>query len=220
MKKFRKEVILDFDYTLFDAAKFRRALASSLVKFGVSAAQFMASYPRAVRKSRGRYSYSFDQHIHLLKRSSPELPVASARQALRQVVRGCRRYLYPDTDQFLRTLRQHGFRLILVTHGNPVFQRQKLQATGIQHYFHTSICSNRVKIDVVRRLARTYDEVFFVSDHPLELEAVHHELPQLLPIMKLDGYGNRATARQLGIPAFRALNPIGKYIIEYYKKQT
>lgn len=218
MPRLRKEVILDFDYTLFDAGKLKLALADSLRQYGVGREHFFTTYPRAVQRHAGRYSYSLERHVDLLRGFVPALPRAAALRAFGRVVAGSWRYLYPDTTYFLRQLRRHGFHIMLVTHGNPAFQRRKLRGSRIRPFFDTVVFSNQLKIVTLRQLARRFDEVFFVSDHPRELAAVKHRLPQLLPVMKLGGHGDLASARSLGIPAFRSLRVIEKFIINYYKK--
>ncbi len=220
MRKFRKEVILDFDYTLFDAAKFKLALAAALRIHGVRRGVFFETYKRAVHRRSGGYNYSLERHVSLLHGLISTLSITTALRDLNRVVTNSHRYLYPDTKHFLRQLKRHGFRTILVTHGNPRFQQRKLEGSSISSLFDKIVLSNQIKVVTLRRLAHKFDEVFFVSDHPKELAPVRRQLPQLLPVMKLGGYGDRATAKQLGIPAFRSLKAIEKYIIKYYQQHN
>ncbi|MDP3986400.1 MAG: hypothetical protein Q8P77_03170, partial [Candidatus Veblenbacteria bacterium] len=73
MKTVRREVILDFDYTVFDAGRFKQALARSLKRLGVSPEVFFNMYPRAVHRGGGQYSYEPLSHLRLLKGEYPKL---------------------------------------------------------------------------------------------------------------------------------------------------
>jgi FMN phosphatase YigB (HAD superfamily) len=216
-KTFNKEVILDLDYTLFDTARFKQALAQSLNKFGVKADMYFKTYPLAVVKHNGQYSYSINRHLHLLKKQVINLPILKSHKQINNVVAHSYLYLYPDTIAFLKLLHKHNFKLILVTRGNKIFQRRKVNNSGLSEYFNKVVTLNDLKVIVLKKLTKRFDQVFFVSDYEEELRQVKHDLPQLLPIMKLNGHGTLSQARKMKIPAFSSLAEMGEFILQYYK---
>ncbi len=214
MKKDQLEVILDFDYTIFDAKKFKLALAKSLGKFGVSVSFFLKSYPLAVKKSRGQYNYIYRKHIQLIKQKNPRLPEILAREALESVIHKSNRYLYRDTLSFLQDLNERDFKLILVTHGNQAFQKQKLQHSGLKNYFANVILSSNLKMVTLKRIEHKFGRAFFISDHINELIQIKQHLPKLIPIMKIGSHhSDEIQARKLKIPMFKTLTQTSKYII-------
>lgn len=218
MSVFRKEVILDFDYTLFDTARFKHALAWALRSLKVPPKLFIATYPPAVHRSNGQYRYSTAVHLRLIKKVVPDLPLVGAQKLLDQVVGESGRYLYPGARKFLIRLRRAGFRLILVTRGAKLFQRRKLKFSGVLRYFARVIISPDLKVSTLAKLAKNFDEVFFISDHAKELNQVHKRFPRLLLIMKLSGHhATRSAALRLGIPAMRSFDVIEKYIVNYHR---
>jgi phosphoglycolate phosphatase-like HAD superfamily hydrolase len=217
-KTFNKEVILDLDYTLFDTARFKRALARSLKPYGVNHDLFFNFYPQAVQKQDGKYKYSVNKHLSLLRQRVADIPRVQALSRIKKVVEQSYLYLYPTSVRFLQHLKKNGFRLILVTHGDKSFQMKKIKHSGIQKYFTKTIVSDRLKAITLKPLVKNYDEVFFISDHAGELKQVKTELPQLLPVMKLVDYSSRSQVRGFGIPAFRSLKKIENYIINYYNR--
>lgn len=220
MRKIHKEVILDFDYTLFDTAKFKKALANSLYSLGVGSKLFLKFYHQAVHKHNGQYCYSTKIHIKLLKNILPQLSFKEAEKKLNSVVKNSKIFLYPQTNDFLSQLKKNNFRLILVTRGDKYFQGRKLRYSGIKKFFYRIIISPDIKISSIVDLVKNFDEVFFVSDYADELKQIKDSFPQLLPIMKLGGHGNKKTAQGLRVPYFRDLKNIKKFIIEYYKQNN
>lgn len=215
MKNSNLEVILDFDYTIFDAKRFRLGLGLSLVNFGVSHKIFHQTYSQAVEKKQGQYSYSLQRHINLIKNHHPDLPRVPAILALKNVIRHSNKFIYKDTLAFLKALKKKGFKIILVTHGNPNFQRQKLEYSGLKKYFSKVILSPEIKAVTLKRIESKFGRAFFVSDHITELVQIKRNLPKLIPIMKTGShYSDIVSAKKMSIPTFKSLSQIGKYIIK------
>ncbi|MDP3986364.1 MAG: HAD family hydrolase, partial [Candidatus Veblenbacteria bacterium] len=188
-----------------------------LKRLGVSPEVFFNMYPRAVHRGGGQYSYEPLSHLRLLKGEYPKLGLTEGQQALYTVIRNANRYLYPGADKFLRRLKKGGLSLILVTHGNPQFQRLKLTHSGIKKYFDKVIFSSDVKVVTLKRLKKRFDEVFFISDHIRELAEVKHHLPELLPIMKVGGHhSDIKKARRLKIPTLMTFREIERLIMKHH----
>ncbi len=219
-KIFRKEVILDFDYTLFDTKAFKQALAGSLKVFGVAAPLFFKFYPQAIVKHDQQYSYSVSVHLRLLRRLRPQLNLVTGKKLINKIVSDCAKYLYPETKQFLTNLRQADFKLILATRGDKQWQGHKVTCSGIRPFFSQVLISPTLKVLALKEFTKNFDEVFFVSDHAGELAHIKQKLSQLIPIMKLGGHGSVREARQINMPAFKNLLHIQKYIINYYQKSN
>ncbi len=219
MTRVQPEVILDFDYTLFDTARFKRALAQALVPHGVGAQRFKVLYPKAVERRGRRYRYSTEKHLQLLRREVPTLSLVAGRRSLGAVIERSREFLYPEARAFLQRLRRHGFRLVLVTRGDPTFQLRKVRYSFIRHLFYSVVSAPGHKAATLRSVLRKGRPTYFVTDHSGELADVHRVFPWVFPILKLGGHGHVNHARTLKLPAFRNLKNIEAYINRNEKKE-
>jgi len=220
MKKDNLELILDFDYTLFDARRFRLALAHSLKKLGVPTKVFLQLYPLAVSKQNGHYSYDYYKHVMLISRKYPKLSQPKARKLMEVIVRSSYKYLYSETVNFLRFFKKNNFKLILVTHGNPSFQKKKLEYSGINHFFSSVVLSPAAKVVTLKRIKKNFGKAFFVSDHINELLQIKHHLPKLIPIMKASShYSDIVKAKKHRISTFKTLTQIKKFIMKELARQ-
>jgi FMN phosphatase YigB (HAD superfamily) len=168
MRRVRPILVLDFDGVVFDAGRFKRVYRKTFAERGVPRRIFEKTYRAAVSGFDGRYWPRL--HFSLLKKELPHFHAASARQAVKQAILQAHRFLYADALRFLRQRQRAGRKPILLSAGNPWFQRAKIVRCGIKKYFRKIIIVEREsKKDILRglalRAAQRMPSVIFVDDN-------------------------------------------------------
>lgn len=205
-------VILDFDNTLFDAGDFKVALASSLAPFGVTDEIFWGTYLHARDEGDGGCTYRFEKHVDLLS-ERVAMDRLGALAALKSVLSRAEEFLYPDAKELLSRLISLGVPTMVLTHGNPEFQRAKLTATGIDRMVDTVLATDKRKVEVLSGIIGGGNGFsYFVNDHLDETVAVKAAHPGIIPILKRRP--DQPPERYLGLRMlnFRTLSEIRDYI--------
>lgn len=207
-----EKVIIDFDHTLFDADDFKVALASSLRQFGVTDEIFWGTYRHARDLVGKELTYSFEKHVELIKQRV-KIDEVAALQALREILSRSEEFLFPDAKDFLGRLISLGIPTVLLTRGNPEFQRAKIMASGIDKLVNEVIVSDKRKEEEVKKIIEGMRGIIFsVDDHLDETLAIIDANPKVTPILKRRP--DQSPERYLGIRMlnFRTLNEIRDYL--------
>jgi len=209
-------IIVDFDYTLFDASAFKNALAVSLEKLGINKAAFWKTYSD-IRELSEKMEYSPARHLNALA-SITGFDRKKAEENFNKIILNSRRYLYPDAVLFLENFSKLA-PLLLLSRGNIDFQKRKVSACGIQKYFTEIELTEKDKNRCLKGLTRKYgDNIFFINDNIKETEDVAREFPNIKPILKRrDDVPNRDYLKE-AIPNFNTLKEIKDYILSLYAK--
>ena len=86
-------------------------------------------------------------------------------EEIENLLREKRGFIFPEVVAVLTELKQRGAYLILLTFGHPEFQKQKLIASGMGHFFDEVIITNENKANLLRAAAAEIKEpIFFVDD--------------------------------------------------------
>lgn len=161
MKSSVLTIICDFDNALFDTRKFLSQLGKEWSAYGVSRALFLRSY-RSVRR---KGLYSPGRHISALGPKAGERKAALL-ATVRHLQKGSRRFLFKDVIPCLQRWQRRGYRLILLTYGERVFQRAKLEKSGISRLFERAIVTrDPYKVTAVQRLAGKDGRVVIIDDN-------------------------------------------------------
>ncbi len=120
MKK--QAIIFDLDYTLLDTKRFFNGLARAL---GLSRKKFKQDYERffSVKK----INYSLEKHLPLILADKKSAQAVEVRNRLKNFWLEVNQYLYPEAENLLRDLKAKGYRLYLLTYGEPKWQQQKVE---------------------------------------------------------------------------------------------
>ena len=178
-------IILDFDYTLLDSFKFKKEAFNVLEKHGLSSKLVEDSYEKIVaRNSWGYGCYNPDWHLKYLVKKGIKVDYRRARKELWQVVRNCKKHLYPDTLWFLKKLKKDRYRLVLLTRGDRKFQGDKLKGTGIGKYFDQVIITLNSKYKHFAPIVKNSKMTFYVDDNVGEITGVDKHFPEVTTIIK------------------------------------
>lgn len=213
--------IIDFDNTIFnthtDPGNFVEMRKRTLQEIGVSEELYLETSKQiniAVRSGIGVYSderhaeaiseYGFDKQLVLgvLKKSLGQSLV---------------NFLFPDTIDFLNTLKATGKPMILFSFGNPEFQYEKVKGCDIEKYFDRTFFTDKPKEEVIHELLThvTHSEVWFINDKVEETQKVVAAFPEIRAILKISCNNSLVDYENSGLPYFKTLMEIGEYIENY-----
>lgn len=175
-------LVIDFDYTLFDAKEFEKKLFNSLADLSISADLFQSTYTETVNRHPDRYDYDIYYQLKLISQAR-NIDIELAARKIKICIIGCREYLYSDSVSFLEKIRPIASRLILITHGNEEWQRRKVVGCQLEKYFDQIIFSLKSKVDIFSELFLTGEQeaVFLVNDKPTE----NTKIKNIFPVIKV-----------------------------------
>lgn len=155
-------IIVDLDHTLLNTTAFKSALAKSL---DMSIGDFERVYEQFIR----------DNGVF-----RPKVFLAGAtveqKRAFNQVLKRLRTFLYTDSMPFLKAAHQAGYRVVVITFGDVVWQKQKLRALHLPDYVQTIVTEEAKTPHLAQYIDR---DTLVVDDHARELELFAKEWPQL-----------------------------------------
>ncbi len=163
-----KTIIFDFDYTLFDAGKFKIDLANSLKNFNISQKQFLETYKKL--RDNHQKEYKPLEHIKILSNITGKKE-SEIKKAYFKVIENCKKYLYSDSLPFLKKLQATGYKLILLTFGNIEFQKLKVGYSGTCEYFDEMYFTDKNKAHLKDKIPDNKNTIF-INDNPHEIEAL------------------------------------------------
>lgn len=213
-------IIIDFDDTLFDKARwYDEALSRSLESFGVSAEDFKNAYPKGGEGTAGLIGWSsevevkylekflrHDWHCHALARDS-------AVAAINACVDACAPYLFPDAKDVLKRLCER-FQVVLLSRGDQDFQRHKIRVTGVDRLVDEVVITPDHKADAIRSIMKSEDgQTYFVDDNVDSSIELKQMIPSLEVVLKRRRDVPVETYRLLDVPSFDTLSEIASYVI-------
>src|SRR3989338_7761068 len=121
--------IIDFDDTLFDTYLWKQERFKPLAELGITPEFAQITY-REIRNTPG-VVYSNARHAELLgSYGFPKEDVLKALEA-NSTESTLKRFVFPDSISFLEDLKKTGQKVIILSIGDPSFQRIKLAGTGL-----------------------------------------------------------------------------------------
>lgn len=200
--------ILDLDYTLLDTASFKEALVSALVDCGVSRKRLDETYSDIVSRPGVTYDYDPDLQLELL---GDELKCGREEAARRidDVVGRCGEFMYPGAVEFLKRLRERGIKLVLLTLGNPNWQKRKIRAAGIEGLFDAVLASGSPKSELIAGLAPAEGKLVVVNDNGDEIRQMREVAPKNHYIMKR---GPKSASPDFDVPIADSFDEVEKLI--------
>lgn len=168
------QLILDWDYTLFNTAAFKQAMIAALQPLGITAEQFFTA-EQQVKVEHGMYLH--EPHLKLLL---PQEQHAQARLALQAVFQSTAEFVYPDAAAFLNQIPSE-INLTLLTFGNPAWQHTKIEHTGFFQLFRDILLTDRPKTEAIQGHISS-GKVVLITDGGEEIDAIKRAYPQITAI--------------------------------------
>lgn len=175
-------IIFDFDYTLFNTARFLSALCEKFSGHGIDKDIFYKGLALAYGK---KHVFRPDKFLRILAKYSDK-PYKLLTEECNSFCPSLYMCLYPDVVPFLRTLQKnHTF---LLTFGDERFQKTRIGGTGIVPCFEQVIITENMLKDKEAEKLSNGKESLFVDDNPLALTAVKRYAPHIITVrMKREG---------------------------------
>ena len=159
-------IYFDLDNTCIDTEMIRRMEARVALRYGIPMRTYFECGNLALM--RDRTTFSFECVYDLLHEYYPDLPRTIIRELYRVLAVRC---FMPGALQFLGRFRKED--LVLVTSGDPVFQRIKIETHLLSHYTREIHIVNDKTICIRPESL----PVFFMDDAPRHIEAVGRAHP-------------------------------------------
>lgn len=170
----KNPIILDFDYTLFDTTKFKEETIKNLMLLGVTRDIYYQAYQQ-IRSSHND-EYIPLEHLKMINQMT-NVSLDELSKKYFEALNNCSECLYNDVTSFLDKLTKQKTPLYLLTFGNPTFQKQKVEASGIAHYFKKTIYTNKDKYSVADKIPNA-NHATFINDNPHEIQSLQTLFPQ------------------------------------------
>lgn len=162
---YMKPIIIDFDYTLFNAGKFKKALSKSLKNFGIYEKIWQRTY-RFSKKLNKNNEYIPNTHLEILAKKY-NCAKNDLQKSYDKIISKTNRFFYSDTLATLKKLSKN-HKLYLLTFGDIGFQKQKIQSSKIEKYFQKIITTNQNKEKIAHDIP-DIENAIFINDNPKEI---------------------------------------------------
>lgn len=160
-------IVFDFDHTIFDMMAMHEALYSAIRKLGVSRADYDDAY-LAVTHWKMFTPSALAQRLQKANKVSAEKTL----QAMQSVAERSREFLYEDTTEAMRRLKEAGHELYILTWGDEAWQGAKVKHSGLMPYCKEAFCLSQAKQDFLKGWAMAHPGAVLVDDKPAEIRSV------------------------------------------------
>ena len=188
--------IFDLDYTLFDADRFKRKGLAKI--FGISESDFLAYY-------KGRFKdqgINYDPMIQLAEmRISHEEKLSKVEQ-LKLLLNNINDYLFPDAINVLDYYSNLSEKLVLATHGDSHWQKQKIRGLVVNNkpfedYFNEIIFAENSKSENNQLLKYVGEDISIINDNAKECLELKKLLGESVKVYLVEGpYSNNIEYRE------------------------
>lgn len=183
----RPIVIFDLDHTLFDTARFKTDMFSSLQRYNIPQKVVARAYNDLMnKKGEFLYDYHLEDHLRLL-RGTFRFAVEAGKKRFLKVFSRSHQYLFPGVTKLLSHLKIRGCELVLLTRGNREFNLRKVRKSGLNKHFDRVIADHRDKIWSLARILEKHGlaETWFIGDSVEELKEASRLYPEVNCVLKL-----------------------------------
>lgn len=186
MEKFMKfdYSFVDLDFTVFDTGKFENDMWNIFASRSVSRKDYEETYMESLcTKSKEEFDYSFQEQVDFVNGRGYKLD-AKVVEELQKLVGN--NYLYSDSIDFIRFVKEISAKIILLTAGDFKFQEEKIKHCGIERMFDEVKILNGHKDDYLQPFVDKGNKILFVNDSWRENTALRKRFSNLL-IIGTDG---------------------------------
>jgi hypothetical protein len=183
------QIILDFDYTIFDTDKFRDAVQKIFLKRGVSAELFTASYEQSKSVSG---CWNPDKQVEIFE-NYVITNTQVIREKLYEAAKKTHLFLYKDVLPFLKKSSK-AYEFSILSYGEDKFQHAKINGcrTILKYFSKIIVTQDLDKSKEASELARGKSAIL-IEDNPYALSAVKKYAPNIITVRINRGAGRYAT---------------------------
>ncbi len=206
-------IVIDFDDTLFDTYRYKKERFSPLSKLGITldVAQFTYKQIRATpgiqytnevhAKFLGNLGYNEKEVVQVLEETAGSM---------------IKKFVFSDAILLLEFLQTKDKNLILISLGDPIFQKQKIKDSGLEKFFVECIYPDDKKMQAIDFAVDKYGKFnWFINDKIDETGEVSKKYPHTNCVMKISAEFAPETYKNSGVPSFHTLTEILNYTKQY-----
>lgn len=167
--------IFDLDYTLLDAAKFKRGLAQIL---GLSWEDWLANYQKFFKDK--NKNFNFYQMLNYLIRAEivNQNQAVEIRHAVLRYLKTIDSFIFPAGLELLKKLSADKHALMLVSLGDMVWQKSKMENLKMKKLFTRVILTDSNKRTALSFLKNSTEEIVIVNDNAQETLLLQEAIPR------------------------------------------
>lgn len=170
-------ILIDFDGTMFDTAGFKEEIFRVFSISGYDLEDIRSTFIAECMD----YKYSPEQQFKRLlgiKHSNEKLVDARIDNLYKNV----QRFLYADSECFLKEVDRTKYEICLLTLGDVDFQTRKVRESGLIGYFDNIFVCTEQKWDFIKNLVEFRDYFVIIDDRADTLNNVKNKYPKSLCI--------------------------------------
>lgn len=189
--------ILDFDGVVFDDQRFKKDFRRVFGDHGIMHKAYESTYHDA--KEARKDTYELDIHLKIIAAEYPKTDHKALRKDIMALAARSRHYIFADAKVFLMKTREEGHALFLVSAGDQVFQKEKINASGISSFFDnvtiTSVSQKSLALDEIKKHTGIR-EIVFIDDNKEVIDDIkkHHPLIKIVQMVRTNRAPRSASA--------------------------
>ena len=160
------KIYVDFDRTLFDCDKFLEDFYSIINKYNIPKSLFKECQSQTKK-------YGFNPSIILDKLSEKYDFDKNIYKDIDMLISNTSNYLFSDTINFLKYLKEKNYQVYVLTRGNSSYQREKIFNSHLEKYYDKLIVTMKHK----GNLNIDYNNSVFIDDNIKEIESILKRKP-------------------------------------------
>ena len=173
----KTKLFVDFDGTMFDTSGFKEAIQEVFGKVGFSEADFLRVYQAECLN----YKFSIEGLTERLKKIHDfNLSLTCAR--INKLFSEVSRYIYDDVEPFLELVDRSKYELTLLTLGDPSFQRNKVNNSGLEKYFSKILYTEIQKWDYLKKIVNRDEKFILIDDRSDTVHQISLNFPKALAL--------------------------------------
>ncbi|NCO05231.1 MAG: hypothetical protein GW939_03740 [Candidatus Magasanikbacteria bacterium] len=179
MNKLFDITFIDFDHTLYNTHQLSLKIEDVFSHMGITGEEYQRIMQEAVRGTSGDYfNYSYERHSDIAKRDYPHINEQTLLAQLKEL--GAQSFQDKEAEQFMEDIREISTVVYLLTAGNSIFQKQKIDQTTLGKYFDDIIICNGDKPAHIMKYCTHEEKKLCINDNVKENEAIKQAIPDCL----------------------------------------
>jgi FMN phosphatase YigB (HAD superfamily) len=172
LSKHKVPLLIDFDGTLFNTSALKKEIFLLLSRAGFDQKQIIFAYKKACEKKLFSYR-SLLKHLPQNK----TLNTSKIINLLKKIHYNNKNKLYSDTIIFLKNIDRKKYQIILLTLGNPEFQKFKVKNTKIAKYFDALLFTKIEKWEYLPKYLSKKQNFVMIDDREDTIAKIGEKFP-------------------------------------------
>lgn len=202
--------ILDFDGVIFDGLRFKKDFRRVFIDHGITHEAYENTYHDAKEARKG--TYELDAHLKIIAAEYLTIDHGALQRDIMALAGRSRHYIFADAKTFLADAQKKGHALFLVSAGDLVFQKEKINASGIFSFFDeiaiTNASQKSFAIDEIKKNTGAR-EIVFIDDNKKVLDDIKKHHPSVKTVqMARTNRAPRTTSANMCIRNFSEISSL------------